>query len=696
MFSNYLKVAIRNLTKHKAYSFINIVGLAIGITGSLLILVYVANQLSYESMHENRGHIYRASVEFGSGQSTIKMAGAFPALGPAAAAEIPDVIAAVRLKNVPNAIMTVGNKQFKEEHFFFADSNIFSVFTFPLLRGNKNTALADPTSLVISEKTAKKYFGDSDPMGKSMFFNGTHEFIITAVMKDVPPTTMIRCELIAPYSRGMEIDRPSLPWMQWGEDFTYFYLKEGVSIPHLQKQLRELYTRHTNPTMGALMNFTLLPLSDIYFKSDAMGELEPTGNLTSLYLFSSIAILVLLIACLNFVNLSTARSMRRAKEVGLRKVLGAHRGKLIMQFFGESLLITLFAVLLSLILFELFNPLLYDYFNIQLPESSFLSLKFYGVLTSTLLFVSLIAGVYPAVFLSKFQPVDSLKGTHVTGIAGSGLRRLLVTSQFAITTFLIIGTTTIYKQLNFMRHSDLGFDKANVLTVQYPISDKGMAEKYPVIKQAFQSVPGVVDVSGSYTLPGINSKETQSVQLKGHTGKDFSMLQAIGVDYSFIPTLGLKTVQGRNFSEQLSSDRDASIILNETAVQELGLTNPIGTEVYLPAPDNQHRLATIIGVVRDFHITSFRKKIEPIFLYINPARYYNIALKVDSRNTAGITAALKAQWLRVLPDKEFDCSPLDQTYESLYRSDERTASLFSLFSSLSIFIACMGLGGLVS
>ncbi len=696
MLKNYLKIAVRNILKYKTYSFINISGLAIGIAGSLLILAYVANQLSYENMHKNRAHIYRVSADFGSGQSSIRLAGAFPALGPAAAAEIPEVKAAVRFRVDRSAKIKVGEKEFTEKNFFFADSNVFNVFTFPLIEGNKNTALNNPSSIVISENIAKKYFGSSDPLGKQITYNGKFDFIVSGVMKNVPANTMLRCELIAPYSRAMEINKPKLPWIQWGEDYTYLYLRDHASVEKLKKELHKIYLKNTNPSMASMMHFIVLPMKDIYFESNMMGELGPTGSLTSVYLFSSIAILVLLIACLNFINLSTAKSLRRSREVGMRKVLGAGRGKLIRQFFGESFVITFIALLVSLIIYELVNPFLYNYFDIQLPGNSFLNFNFLLVLLIIIFFVSLVAGIYPAIFMSKFKPIDSLKTSGLKGATGASLRKVLVTLQFVITIFLIIGTAAIYKQLNFMQNSNLGFNKQNVIVINYPIKDKSAAEKYKVIKQTFQSVPGVIDVSGAYTLPGINNKETQSVQLPGQSDKEFTMFQAVGVDYDYLPALGIKLIKGRNFSKKFSSDSANSIIMNATAVKDLGLKNPIGAKVYLPGGKNNRRLVTIIGVMKDFHVTSFYKKIDPMFLYINQARYYNIALKINASNTQKIIASLKAGWEKILPGKQFDYSFLDQIYNNLYQSDQKTGSLLSIFSILSILIACMGLFGLVS
>ena len=696
MFTNYLKIAFRNIFKNKVYSVINIAGLAIGIAGSLLILVYVAGQLSYESMHKNADNIVRVSVKFGTGDAAMTLAGAMPALGPAAAQQIPSVKSDVRFKVDHHAKIKVGNKEFTEHNFFFADSNVFNVFTFPLLEGDKETALNNPSSIVISKSLAKKYFGSENPIGSTLIYNDKYNFTVSGVMKDVPRNTMLRCEIIAPFSSALKILKPQLGWNSFGDTYTYLYLRNNTSIERLNKNLRKLLEKNTNEHFASMLKFVILPIKDIYFKSSAMGELAPTGNLTSIYLFTSIAFLVLLIACLNFINLSTARSLRRSKEVGLRKVLGAKRASLISQFFGESLLITLFSVIISIFIFELVHPLLNNYFNVNLNINPFSTFNFYLILLGIIVFVSLLAGIYPALFLSKFQPVDSLKSIKTPGSSSASLRKMLVVAQFAITIFLIIGTAAIYKQLNFMQNSDLGFNKKDVVILNYPISNAGMHDKYSVIKNVFESIPGVSDVTGAYTLPGINNKETESIRLKGQSENEQKIFQAIGVDYNFVSTLGLKIIRGRNFSKKFANDKDAAIILNETAVKDLGLKNPIGTEVFLPGGKNKERPAKVIGVINDFHVASFHKIIEPMFLYINPKYYYNIALKINPKYKSTIIASLKSEWSKILPNTQFDYSFLSQTYNNLYSSDAKSGRLFSIFSFLSILIACMGLFGLVS
>ena len=690
MFKNYLKIDLRNILRFKVYSFINITGLAIGIAGSLLVFVYMSGELSYESMHKKRDNIYRVSVTFGKEESSMKLAGAMPAIGPAAVEEIPEVLASVRFRVDRRAKVRVGNKEFTENNFFFADSNVFDVFTFPLVLGNKK-ALDDPSSIVISESMAKKYFGDENPIGKILTYDEKNDFKVTGVIKDILQNTLLKCDFIVPYSSSVVANQIRFPWNQWGEDYTYLYLKGNTSIPDLKKKLTGLLVKNTNEQFASMLDFNILAFSDIYLKSDMMGELGPTGNINTIYLFASIALLVLIIASLNFINLSTARSLRRSKEVGLRKVLGAKRENLFIQFLGESVFITLFAMILSLLLYEIFNPILYNYFNITLGGNPYLNLNFYYILAGIILFVSLFAGVYPAIFLSRYKPAETLRGKISTGSSGIALRKVLIVMQFAISIFLIIGTTVVYKQINFMRNSDPGFNKKNVLIINYPVSEKGMQEKYYVIKEAFKSIPGVTDVSGAYTLPGINSKEQQTVRRKG-SDQDHTIMQAVGVDYNFVPTLGLKIIDGRNFSENFGTDEN-SIIINQSAAKKLGFKDPVGNEVYIPSGSSE-KLVKIVGVIKDFHIQSYHNLIEPLFLYINPDRFYKIALRFNQEYAANIIASLKKEWHKILPGRKFEYSFLSDKYSSLYSSDEKNGTLFSIFTFLSILIACLGLFGL--
>ena len=696
MLKNYLKITFRNIVKNKLYSLINIVGLSIGIAGSLLMLVYVSNQLSYESMHKNADNIVRVSVGFGNGDNIMKLAGALPGIGPAAVEEIPEVKASIRFRKEYNSKVKIGDKEFVENNFFFADSNVFKVFTFPFVSGNENNAIVNPNSIVISETIAKKYFGsNASAVGKEIIWDNKYNFIVTGIIKDVPVNTYLKCDFIAPYSKAVEVFKINDLWHTWGQDYTFLYLRDNVSLSDLKIKLDKVLVKHTNEKFAKFLSLYVLPLREMYLKSDMLGELGPTGNIKFIYIFSSIALFLLIIACLNFINLSTARSLRRSKEVGLRKVLGAKRAGLVKQFWGESIVITLIAALISLIFFEFLNPVLFKYFDVNITGINYFNFNFFIILIGIVFFVSFVAGIYPAVFLSKYQPVDSLKGIRTPGSSGATLRKILVVLQFSISIFLLIATAAIYKQLNYMLTADAGFNKKDVFIISYPASQKGAADKYPVLKNEFLSIQGVTEVSGVYTLPGSGNKEQQGFRLKDKSKNEAMTMQASGVDYDFIQTLGIKLLQGRNFSQQYGTDKDNSIIINETAVKKLGLKNPVGTEVYIPGGGGE-KLVKIIGVIKDFHTASFHEKIEPIFLYINPVRFYNIAVKINPKYTKQALASLKDKFKKVIPNKNFDYETLTEQYSSMYQSDERTGSLIMIFAILSVIVASMGLFGLSS
>ncbi|MCL4510750.1 MAG: ABC transporter permease [Bacteroidetes bacterium] len=692
MLKNYLKIAFRNILRNKVYSFINIAGLGIGIAGSLLILVYVVNQLSYDSMQKNREQIVRVSVVLGGGGSSMTLAGAMPALGPAAAAVLPEVRAAVRFRVDHNAAISVGNKKFTENSFFFADSNVFKVFTFPFVSGNEANALDDPSSIVISQSIAQKYFGNVNPIGRTLTYDNKYDFIVSGVMKDVPANTMLRPQLIAPYSRAVEILKVQDSWGSFGADYTYLYLRRGTSLSKLPGELEELLIRNTNRSMASLISFKVVPLSDIHFTPGIMGELGPTVNRSSVDLFSMIAILVLIVACLNFVNLSTARSIQRSKEVGLRKVVGARKGGLVWQFFVESLIVTLLSLLIALVIFELVAPSLYSLFNAESLLRSYLNAYSVAVFIGVVFFVAALAGLYPAVFISRYAPVDSLRGTTTPGSSGNTLRKALVVTQFAIAVFLLIGTAVIFKQVNFMRNSDLGFNKKGVVVLNLPQSSAPAADKYPVLEQAFNSIPGVLDISGAGSLPAFSWYQVQDLHVQGKPEAEYSMIQTIAVDYNYLQTLQLELLQGRNFSRKFSADSDNACLLNQAAVMYLGLRDPIGSQVYLPST----RMMKVIGVTKDFHVTSFQKKMGPLLLYMSPTNFKYIALRIDQSQSSRIIPALKFAWEKILPGTGFDYSFLSQTYDNLYKSDDKTGGLVSIFSLLAILIACMGLFGLAS
>ena len=696
MLKNYLKVALRNILKTKVFSLINITGLAIGMAATLMILMYVANELSYENFHQKHKQIYRVSVEFGEKGKTMKFAGAMPALGPALTAEVPDVLNAVRFYRDEHAVMEYGQKEFSESNVFFADPSVFDVFTFPFLEGNKEEALRAPFSLVLTERAAQKYFGEQDPLGQSIIYNDQHPLKITGVIKDIPANTHLTCDFLVSSSSLEPLGKmPERPWFVFGDTYTYLLIEKGASLQDLLQKTRELLQRNTSQNFASMIQFGLLNLSDIHMKSDAIVDLAPRGNMTYVTVFSFVAGLILLIACFNFMNLSTARSLKRTKEVGMRKVLGAKRIQLVKQFLGESLVVTLAAVVLAFVLFELFYPFLNSFLESSLSVGQQNFNYLFVLIPLVVLVVGVLAGLYPAFFLSRYQPAQAVTERFSPVSKKTGFRKVLVIAQFTMAVILIIGTLVIFRQLNFMKNSELGFQKENVVLINFRPRDPNFKGKYSVMRNQFKQSSQVLSVSGAYTIPGRISKENKSIQRK--TGADVQnySIQAIAVDFGYIDSMGMEILQGRDFSRKISSDENKAMILNQAAVREFGLDNPLEEKFSVPGKGGLKDM-TVVGVVKDFHVYSFKQKIEPLMLYINPDYFYTVAVRIRPENTKNTLAFLEKTWEDIFPVSRFSYTFLEDSYHSLYVSEEKVSQMLILFSGLAVFVACLGLFGLAS
>lgn len=696
MLKNYLKVALRNLSRTKVFSLINITGLAIGMAGTLMILMYVTNELSYENFHKNRKQIYRVSVEFGEKDNTMRFAAAMPALAPALVEEVPEVINAVRFERDEHTLLEYEEKKFHEQNFFFADPSVFEVFSFSIIKGSEQTALNAPFSVVITERAAQKYFGDEEPVGKSIVYNQKYPLNITGVMRNIPANTHLKCDFLVSYS-SLEIlgKTTEKPWMVFGDTYTYLLLRKGTSLSNLEHQIHDLLQKNTSERFAETIQFDLLKLSDIHLKSEAIVDLAPRGNLTYVYVFSSVALLVLLIACFNFMNLSTARSLKRIKEVGMRKVLGAKRSQLIIQFLGESMVITLFGVVLAFVLFEIFYPLLNDFLENSLSLSQQNFLQVFLLIPAVVLVVGLLAGSYPAIYLSKYLPVQAMTDRFAAVSSRSMFRKILVIAQFAMAVILIIGTTVIYKQLDFMRNSDLGFKKQSVVLINFRPKNPQFKGKYSVLLNLFKQHPKVINAAGAYTVPGRFSKETKAIQRKAETGVQQFAIQAISVDFDYLDSMGMELVQGRNFSREILTDEENGMLLNEEAVRQLNLAEPLGEKFDVPGRGGLKEM-TVIGVVKDFHVYTLKEKIEPLMLYIQPDYFYTVAVRIHPEGTQGTLGFLENTWKQIFPDSSFNYTFLEDAYHSLYTSEEKVSQLLSLFSGLAVFVACLGLLGLAS
>lgn len=693
MLKNYLKTAFRNLKKYKIFTLINISGLTLGIAAVLLITMYVFNESSFESTHKNSERIYRVNANFGSGDQPMKMAGVMPALGPAVKSNVPEVENYTRYIPAGDVKIKYDSKEYNESKFFYADPSIFDMFTFELLNGNIKKPFQSYNSIVITQSAAGKIFGNKNPLGQILRVND-QDFYVSAIAKNIPAKTQLQWDFLA----SIEHLEKSIPnfetWTRFGDCYTYLLLKENASPLLLDKKINQILKNNVGQLANMIKLYTY-KLSDIYLHSDVTFDISPKGNATFIYLFSAVAILILVIATFNFMNLSTVRSVQRSKEVGLKKVLGASRSNLIGQFLSESFLITTISVIFSLGLYYAVSPVLSSYLGYKIEVPEFINIYFYLSVAGIILLVSFVSGIYPSFYLSKYKPVDTLKGAGKTSPGKLSVRKVLVVFQFALTIILISGTITILQQLDYMKNADIGIDKSNVVLVKFPAAAEGSEHKYTLLKSKLSEDPNIFGVSGVYTLPGINSEEQQTISLIQNSPRDNKLIRAIGVDYDFVSMMKVKILSGRNFSQDYITDVSSSIIINESAAKMLSLKNPVWTTVYIPE-NNSTKAAKIIGVVNDFKIESLHKKVVPYFLYINPQRFLNVAVKINGSETQAAIQTIKTTWAEVLPGVKIDYTFFEDKYSALYSDDEKTAQLFAVFSALAIFIACMGLLGLSS
>lgn len=698
MLKNYLKVAFRNIKRQRGYAFINISGLAIGMAACIMILLWVHDELNFDSYHENAKRIYRLTVDANLGAQMKAPVSPTPA-GPAMVQEYPEVLQAARLTRPNRSPVIVDDMEYFEENVAFADNSIFEVFSFPFLEGDPTTALTTAYSAVITEKTARKYFGDDDPIGKMIRFEGDQKYAITGVVQNVPENSHFTFNILRSMETQNAENRQLMEnWFAISQ-YTYVLLDEGADAEALEEKLPALVEKHLGAILksyGASLVLHLQPLKRIHLHSDFPGDIGAQGNIMYVYLFSGIALFVLIIACINFVNLSTARSATRAKEVGMRKALGAVRQRLVGQFLGESIVYSLLSLLLSIVLILAAMP----WFNTIIGRSLSLNILqvpwlIPGFILLALL-VGIIAGSYPAFFLSAFHPVRVLRGRLKAGTKNIIFRRLLVISQFAISIALIIGTLVIYRQLTYMKSTDLGFEKEHVVVL--PGLRDVMPDSYQTLKDEFKNISGVINVGASSMVPGRGI--TKSLfQPEGFAQDQSQPMDYRSIDPGYLPTLGIKIMVGRNFSEDLSTDQTESALINKTAAEKFGWSDPIGKQFILNSDqtgqEGEARI-NVIGVVNDYHSTSLREKIEPMILFDDPTQYTTLAIRVAPSNIQKTLNLVRNKWKELLPQRPFDYFFLDESFDSQYRAEERMGNLILRFSVLAVFIGCLGLFGMAS
>jgi len=691
MFKNYFKTAWRNLWKHKAFTFINILGLSVGMTAFFLIFLYVNFETSYDAFNTKANRIYRVVTDIKTPSDMLHWSATSAPMAINIRKDFPEVESAVRI-SAQSFLVRKGNMKFQEKNTIMADSTLFKIFDFPLIYGDKNTALKEPMSVVLSQTAAKKYFGNTDPVGQNILLTGgLINSKVTGVMKDIPENSQIKADMIVSMSSQRQIYGNSLDsqWANFGLT-SYLLLKQGADPNKLQAKLPAFLDKYTGEKLKeAQMSFKLFlePLRDVYLRSTRDGK--KTGNINNVYIFSIIALFILIIACINFVNLTTAKSAERAKEVGIRKVAGAEKFQLIRQFIGESVLLCLVAFVITVVLSILLIPLFNHLAGKTISTGFFQHFSNLLLLFVTSLCIGCIAGVYPALVLSSFKPITVLKGRFSTGTHGILLRKGLVVGQFTISIALIIATIVVYNQLKYMRSQDLGFNKDQMLII-----DTNGDKSKDAFKESLSSIPRVISTSFSSSVPG-NGNSTAYSKLENKSGDmQTASLDIYFVDFDFIRQYQMKIIAGRSFSKQFATDTTEAMVINESTAKLLGYSSPeqaIGKNF-----DQWGRKGKIIGVIKDFHYQSLQQAISPLTMRIEPQGYQMLSIKVSSNNLPSTIKSIEQKWNQFIPDRPFDYSFLDESFDKQYRDEDRFGNLFLNFAILAIFISCLGLLGLAS
>ena len=706
MIKNYFKIAWRNLLRYKGFSFINILGLAIGLACCILVTLFIKDELSYDRYNKNAGDIYRVVKDFVNDDgSRLPDATTPPAIGPAIQKEIPEIEQVVRFMPGWGGKFYVrnGEKRFIETNLYRADSSIFDVFTFQFLQGDPNTALKAPDAIVLTESMAKKYFGNENPINKILEVDAWGPRMVTAVIKDIPENSHFDIDLLMPlrFRRPDGTLRDINSNWGWYNYYTYIKLKPGSRIADVDKRIREIFKKNQPENENY---FYSQALTDIHLTSNLKWELKANSDKSYIYIFGTVALFVLIIAGINYVNLTTARSSLRAREIGIRKVSGAVRGALIRQFLIESILISLLAAIVALILAQLLLPTINNITgkNLSLfPQGNYLILL---LIVGFAILLGAIAGFYPALFLSSFEPIRILKGEKLSGFRGFSLRKILVVTQFTISIALIIGTIIIIQQINFVQTAKLGLNKDHVMMINdVGYLDRSQRQK---LKNDLLQIPGVKTIAtADGVIGGINW--TNDLRAKGV--QNGVLVNFLDVDDSYKDALNLEMKEGRFFSRAFLSDtlndgmpgtteRDGGgVVLNETAVKDLRVPSPfIGQQLVFNTENDTTWYVKVIGIIKDFHFTSMKNQIKPFAFFWEPGRVDNFTVKLDGADMQGKISKIKSIWDRNITTRPFQYSFLDETYARQYKAEMNFKTIFFYITFIAIFIACLGLFGLSS
>lgn len=724
MLKNYLTIAFRNLRKQGFYSFINIGGLAVGVAACLVIVLFIIDELSYDRYNTKADRIYRVNNEIKFGGNYYHMTTSSAPTAYTLLQDYPEIEATLRFRDYGSYLVKTadGNESIKEKKVIWTDSTFFKIFSVPVLEGNGSTALKEPASIAISKRTADKYFPNGNALGQSLILDNKYNGKITAVYADIPEASHFHFDILISMVGDWPVAKEAQSTVYLSNNFpTYLLLKEGVDANAFENKLPGFLSKYIGPQLAQILgnDFTmekfissgnkyemsLTPLLDIHLHSGLKGEFEANGSMTYVYLFATIALFILAIACINFMNLSTARSSNRAKEVGVRKVMGSLRSHLVRQFLTESTLLTLFSFVLAIGLAYLSLPL----FNSLAQKQLYLPLSnpiFFLALIAFAVVVGLMAGLYPSFFLSAFKPASVLKGHVSLGMKSGFIRSALVVFQFVISIFLIVGAITVNRQLNYIQNKKLGFEKEQVLLIKdaYALRPNVQSFKNEALKISSVetcTISGFLPIEAGSEV----SRNDNSFWKEGNqpTTENLVSLQDWRVDHDYIKTFKMNIKKGRGFSTEFASD-SLAVVINEAAVVQFGLgDDPIGKKIsrfYGERPDgspdpNQTRSWTVIGVLENFHFSSMKESISSLGLFLRQSDGF-ISLRVNTNNSAETIASLQTLWKKLAPDQPFQYSFLDDDFDKMYTNEQRLGRIFGLFAGLAIVIACLGLFALTA
>ena len=704
MLFNYLKIAIRNITKYRVFSVVNVLGLAFGIAISIIIYIFVRQELSYDGYHKNHNRIYRVNSRVDAFDASFKSALTPLLIGEKMKKEIPEVEEYTTVLMGSHKKVSYKDRQFSARSFYYTDQSFFKIFTVPIIKGDPEKLLDEENTIVITEETAERYFEDEDPIGKLLYLDNGWKFRVTGVCENVPVNSHLHFDFLASII-GLKLAEGAESW-NMNVTCTYVMLKEGtkpaqlgddlgkIARDNVYPELSRIYSEDIPSLKDEIFEFYLQPLQDIHFTTDVSDQFEAGRQKIYLYIFSVLAGIILLIACVNYMNLSTARLSARAREVALRKVVGASKRQIIIQFLSESVFFSILSTFIALVIVELIARPFLRISGISIDPGSYYQWYLIPILITGTLIVGILSGSYPSLFLSRFSVIRIMKGGNYRGDRRARLRGLLVLTQFTLSIVMVISSLVIFNQVKYLQKKNLGFNKRNIVVIQRAYA-LGKQEK--IFREYLKKNLNILGTSLTLALPGDIAEKIPVYYMKGET-KKIAYLTETGADDEFIKTMQMHLVQGNNFDTSKQSEKKWQILINESASKELGLEKPVGTKLYYKDNYSKNFEFLITGVVKDYHFESLYKEIKPMFITrIEPGQHIqNLAVRLNGEDIPGSIDYIQKVWKKLTENEPFDYYFLDKDLDMQYKEEERTAGIFGIFSFLAIFIASLGLFGLAA